>query len=29
MHIKMIYNLTILFKNIFQYQAAKFRNAKP
>ena len=29
MHIKIIYNITILFKNAFQYQAAKFKNAKP
>lgn len=28
MCIKMIYNITI-FKNVFQYQTANFKNAKP
>ena len=28
MHIKMMYNITILFKNVFQYQMAKFNSEK-
>ena len=28
MHIKIMYNIAHLFKNIFQYQMANFNNAK-
>ena len=28
MHIKMMYNITILFKNVFQYQMAKLNSEK-
>ena len=29
MHVKIMYNKPHLFKNVFQYQMAKFNNAKP